>query len=33
VLYGKGLFHVAPIMPLPVQEMWLDEVEAFMAQI
>jgi len=30
VVYGKGLFHVAPIMPLPVQDQWLQEVEAFM---
>jgi len=30
VLYGKGLFHVATIEPLPIQEQWLQEVEAFM---
>lgn len=30
VLYGKGLFHTAPTAPLPVQEQWLDEVDAFM---
>lgn len=30
VIYGKGLFHVAPIQDLPVRDQYIEEMKTFL---